>query len=289
MKKTQEEFTLRQFMVERYYEYHHYINISPPDIDFHQHPFYEIFVFLSGNASYVIEGRTYKLRPGDILLTSNEDIHRPEVYTGKPYERFVIWLSSDFFDYIKDFGDDLSACFTDASSKDYRLIRPSEHRFTKMKRLIDQLDRLREDSNMGSKALTHARIIEFLVQISRAYYDTADMVVSISEDISEDNRINQIVTYINEHLSEELSLDQIADAFYLSKFYLSKRFKQYTGLSIYQYIMKKRLTVARNMLSEGVPVIEACNQCGFGDYSNFLKAFKREFTCTPTSYMKQMQ
>lgn len=142
---------------------------------------------------------------------------------------------------------------------------------------------------MGSKALTHARIIEFLVQISRAYYDTADMVVSISEDISEDNRINQIVTYINEHLSEELSLDQIADAFYLSKFYLSKRFKQYTGLSIYQYIMKKRLTVARNMLSEGVPVIEACNQCGFGDYSNFLKAFKREFTCTPTSYMKQMQ
>lgn len=286
MKKIQEEFTLRQFMVERYYEYHHYINTTPPSVDFHQHPFYEIFVLLSGNVNYIIEGRTYKLRPGDILLTSNQDIHKPEIFSGKPYERFVIWLSDDFFDYISDFGDDLSACFADASSKDYRLIRPNEHRFTKMKRLIDQLDHLRAVPNLGNKALTHAKIIEFLVQLSRAYYDTS---VSVNDDISEDDMINQIVVFINEHLSEDLSLDQIADAFYLSKFYLSKRFKQYTGLSIYQYIMKKRLTVARNMLAEGVPVIEACNRCGFGDYSNFLKAFKREFTCTPTSYVKQLQ
>ncbi len=286
MPQFKEEFTLRQFMVEKHYEYHHYVNTTPPEVDFHQHPFYEIFVLLSGNVNYIIEGRTYKLRPGDILLTSNEDIHKPEIFSGKPYERFVIWLSDDFFDYISGFGDDLSQCFADASRKDYRLIRPNEHRVTKMKRLIDQLDHLRAVPNLGNKALAHAKIIEFLVQLSRAYYETSD---SIIDDIGEDNKINHIVSYINEHLSEELSLDQIAEHFYVSKFYLSKRFKQYTGLSIYQYIMKKRLTVARNMLADGVPVIDACNRCGFSDYSNFLKAFKREFTCTPTSYVKQLQ
>ena len=289
MKKLQEEFTMRQFMVERYYEYHHYINATPPDVGFHQHPFYELFVFLSGRANYIIEGRTYKLRPGDILLTSNEDIHSPEIFPGKPYERFVIWLSPDFFEYIKDFGEDLSACFSDASRKGYRLIRPNERRFTKMKNLIDYLDQLRAVPNIGNKAMTHAKIIEFLVQISRAYYEDANSADSITNDISEDNKINLIISYIVDHLAEELTLDKIAGEFYISKFYLSKRFKQYTGLSIYQYIMKKRLVVARKLLAEGVPVTEAYINCGFSDYSNFLKAFKREFSCTPTNYVKQLQ
>ena len=280
-----EEFTLRQFMVERYCEYHHYINTVPPSIDFHQHPFYEIFVFLSGNANYIIEGKTYRLRPGDILLTSNQDIHRPEIFSGKPYERFVIWLSADFFDNIMDYGEELSRCFIDAANKDYRLIRPNESRLTKLKKLINELDSLKDSRSFASNALAYARIIEFLVQLSRAYYDTPYSVV---DDVTEDDKINQIIAYIGDNLTENLSLDHLSGRFYLSKFYLSKRFKQYTGLSIYQYILKKRLTAARNMLSEKVPVLDACDRCGFTDYSNFLKAFKREFGCTPTKYVKQL-
>lgn len=286
LKMPKEEFTLRQFMVERYCEYHHYINNLPPDVDFHQHPFYEIFVFLSGNANYIIEGKTYKLRPGDILLTSEQDIHRPEIFSGKPYERFVIWLSLDFFDHIKDFGEDLSACFTDAANKDYRLIRPNEHRLTKLKKIINQLDHLKNNDTFGNKAMAYAHIIEFLVQMSQAYFDTPDSVVN---DVTEDDKINQIIAYIIENIAEDLSLDHLSKNFYISKFYLSKRFKQYTGLSLYQYILKKRLTIARNMLSQGVPVIESCHRCGFSDYSNFLKVFKREFGCTPTNYVKQLQ
>lgn len=280
-----EEFTLRQFMVERYCEYHHYVNHIPPDIDFHQHPFYEIFVFLSGNANYIIEGKTYKLRPGDILLTSNQDIHKPEIFTGKPYERFVIWLSHDFFEHISDFGEDLSTCFADAANKNYRLIRPNEHRLTKLTKIIHQLDALKHSNRFGSRAMAYANIIEFLVQMSQAYFDTPDSIVN---DVTENDKVNQIISYIAENLTEDLSLDHLAGKFFISKFYLSKRFKQYTGLSIYQYIMKKRLTAARNMLGQGISVMEACNRCGFSDYSNFLKAFKREFGCTPTSYVKQL-
>lgn len=285
MKTPKEMFTSRQFMVERYCEYYHYTDPNPPDIDFHQHPFYEIFVFLSGTANYIIEGKTYKLRPGDILLTSSQDIHKPEIFSGKPYERFVVWLSLDFFEHIKDFGEDLSTCFTDAAGKDYRLIRPNEHRLAKLMKIINRLDRLKNSDTFGNKALGYAYIIEFLVQMSQAYFDTPD---SVLEDITEDDKINQIIAYIIEHIAEELSLDQLSKDFYISKFYLSKRFKQYTGLSLYQYILKKRLSVARNILGQGVSVMDACQQCGFSDYSNFLKAFKREFGCTPTEYVKKL-
>ena len=92
-----EEFNPSQIMKEKYFEFHHTYTEEPLTVEFHQHPFYEIFFFLSGNVNYIIEGRTYNLRPGDILLTGSLDIHRPDIHPGKPYERIVIWLADDLF------------------------------------------------------------------------------------------------------------------------------------------------------------------------------------------------
>ena len=87
-------FTLRQTMERPDFECYHYLDPVPPAVDFHEHEFYEVFFFLSGDVNYIIEGRTYQLRPGDILLTDNRDIHKPDIRPGKPYERFVIWPCS---------------------------------------------------------------------------------------------------------------------------------------------------------------------------------------------------
>lgn len=279
-----ETFNPSQVMTERYFEFHHTYNETPPSIEFHQHPFYEIYFFLGGNVNYIIEGKNYKLRPGDILLTSNLDIHRPVIRPGKPYERMVIWLVDDFFDHLKDFyGEDLTSCFTDAARKDYRLIRPDEKNILHLKQLGAQISRAKHSSETGSAALASAYLTEFLVYMSRAYYDAP---ASIKHDITENEKVNQVVQYINDNLADDFSLDSLSARFYISKYYLCRQFKQFTGLSIYQYIMKKRLIVSRNLLRNGRSVTDACMQCGFGDYSNFLKAFKREFGTNPSSYRK---
>lgn len=280
---SKEKFNPSQIMTERYYEFHHSYNETPPVVEFHQHPFYEIFFFLSGNVNYIIEGRSYKLRPGDILLTSSSDIHRPDIRPGRPYERIVIWLADDFFERLQDFYDeDFTACFTDAALKDYRLIRPDSQNIAHLKQLCEEMSRARDSHEMGKRALTSAYLTEFLVYVSRAYYDSPD---SVKKDVTENEKVNQLITYINENLAEELSLDQLAARFYISKYYLSRQFKQFTGLSLYQYIIKKRLISARNMLRAGSPVMDACLCCGFSDYSNFLKAFKREFGQNPSKYI----
>lgn len=282
-----EEFDPRQTMTERYYEFHHIYNDTPPTVEFHQHPFYEIFFFISGNVNYIIEGRSYKLRSGDILLTSNADIHRPEVLPGKPYERIVIWLADDFFEHLRRFsGEDFTACFTDAALKDYRLIRPDDSSLIRLRQLCEQMSETKYSTELGASALTQAYLIEFLVRVCRAYYDTPE---SVKKDITEDKKINQVLGYINDNLSDTLTLDSLAGQFYISKFYLSRKFKQFTGLSIYQYIMKKRLITARNMLRVGTPVTTSYLQCGFNDYSNFLKAFKREFGRNPSDYCKNTE
>lgn len=280
-----EEFTQRQIMAERFYEYHHYRNDSSIFIDFHQHAFYEIYMFISGNVNYIIEGRTYKLHPGDVLLTNNSDIHRPEILPSKePYERIVIWLNSSFFSRLLDIGEDLTACFQDASNRNYRLFRPNESQLLKIRDTLRVIEQERAVNRLGSRVMAYASIMEILVLISRAYYEISD---SAAHGVTENQQINEIVSYINSHYSEDLSLETLSGMFYLSKYYLSHKFKEFTGLSLYQFIMKKRLTIARNMLMRGKTVTETYTECGFNDYSNFLKAFKREFGEKPSEFVKK--
>ena len=161
-----EEFTPSQFMSERYFEFHHTYNETPPEVEFHQHPFYEIFFFLSGNVNYIIEGKNYNLRPGDVLLTGSSDIHRPDIRPGKPYERIV----------------------TDTQN------------ILHLKQLCAQISKAKHNHDFGSYALVSAYLTEFLVLISRAYYDAPD---SIKYDITENKKINQILLYINENRTSQ--------------------------------------------------------------------------------------
>lgn len=276
-------WTDRQYMLDyNTFEFHHYLDEVPPKVEFHQHPFYELFFFLSGNVTYTIEGKTYRLRPGDLLLTNSHDVHRPEILPGKPYERVVIWISEDFLEGLLPVqGKDLSACFLDAATRNYRLVRPGENQIIRLKKLCDRISRAREEERLGSLTLQYAYLLEFLVETGRCYFENTDLPMA---DISENGKINDVIAYLNAHITEEICLDALERQFYLSKFYLSRQFRRYTGISIYQYVIKKRLTIARDLLRSGDTVTQAYTKCGFGDYSNFLKAFKREFGCSPKEY-----
>ncbi len=263
------------------YEIHHYIDEAPPHVEFHQHPFYELFYFMNGNVQYTIEGKTYHLRPGDILLTNSLDIHRPEILPGKPYERIVIWLAEDLFKWLKYGEDDLSRVFHDAAFRDYRLLRPGKARSEQLQNLCEKCIDAICSSQLGKYTLGTARLMELLVRICRYYYEDATLV---PEDVMENAKINALLRYINENITEKLTLDLLAHRFYISKYYLSRQFKRYTGMGIYQYIMKKRLTISRDLMLAGSSVTQACMDCGFNDYSNYLKAFKREFGCNPGVY-----
>lgn len=283
----EDKFTLKQTMTNPNFEFYHYRDTVPPKIELHQHPFYEIFFLISGDVEYVIEGKTYHLRPGDILLTNNKDIHKPNIAEGKVYERYVLWISDDFFNHINMCGEDLSSCFIDASGKDYRLIRPDNDSLIRLKYIAENIMRAKHSTEFGSYALTAAYIMEFLVKLSRCYFnviDNSSTLNKIKNDVTENSLVNNTLLYINGNITSDLNLDDIAAKMYVSKFYLSRLFKQFTGLSIYQYIIKKRLTISRNLIKEGMPVTDAYINCGFNDYSNYHKAFKREFDKNPSDF-----
>ena len=90
-----------------------------------------------------------------------------------------------------------------------------------------------------------------------------------------------ILEYLNTHLTEDVSIDALADTFYLSKYYMMRMFRAETGFTIHGYLTDKRLRVARDLIAQGMRTTDACFQCGYHDYSAFSRAYKKRFQVSP--------
>jgi len=106
---------------------------------------------------------------------------------------------------------------------------------------------------------------------------------------AQDSTVYNVLGYINEHYNENLTLDDLANRFFISKYHLSREFQRLVGSSVHRYIVQKRLVMAKQMLSNGKPSSEVYQSCGFGDYSNFYRAFKAEYQISPKEYVLRLK
>lgn len=284
MDQAKRQFSPRQVMNSGDFEFFHNTDTRPIDVEYHSHDFYEIYFFLSGKVSYVIEGKTYHLRSGDILLTNNRELHKPLVGDGRTYDRFVVWIQPAYLRSLSEKGADLSLCFEASSKRHYNLLRPNSETLQSVRRLLDKLEDVSDQEIFGKSILCKAYLMELLVSINMAFFRADN---EAEPDIEYNVKISEMLRYINENLTGDLSLDTLSQKFYVSKFHLSRQFKQYVGLTLHQYIMKKRLIAAKLLLLDGASVSAAYAGSGFGDFSNFLKVFKQEFGTSPKKFTEQ--
>lgn len=253
------------------------------EFEFHYHDFNKIIIFLSGNVTYFVEGKAYDLKPWDILLINNHDIHKPVIDPGTAYERVVIWLQPDFIREQKDRSCDLSRCFTTATEKRFNLIRLNHRLQSDMQTILQQLESSLTSTEFGHEALSQAYFLQFMVYLNRIF------LPEISQpDFSAsryDRQIADILTYISLHLGEDLSNETLSRQFYVSKYYLMHKFKEHTGYTLHAYVQQKRLLHAKDLIQEGTPVLKASSLCGFSDYSTFLRAFRKFYGFSPKAFL----
>lgn len=256
------------------------------DFPFHYHDFHKIIIFLSGNVTYFIEGKAYRLKPWDILLVSHFDIHRAVVDPSVPYERIVLWIRPDYMLSQNDEECNLSACFQKANQRSFNLIRLDSALQERMRTILTDFEESCAEEEFGSALLSRALFAQFMVYVNRIFLDK--LYIKDKTTLKYDSQIETLLRYINSHLDRELSVEAISERFFISKYHLMRKFKEETGYTLHSYIVHKRLMRASLLISQGVPVMKAAEQSGFRDYTTFSRAYKKLYHTSPTQHRSGM-
>ena len=244
------------------------------DFSYHYHDFHKIIVFISGKVTYHIEGKAYHQKPRDILLVSQGAIHKPEIDPSVPYERYIFWIRDDLS------CQELNTCFQKANDRSFNLVRADSALQERLKDLLPEIEQTLQNKHFGDTVLRNALFTQFMIYINRIFLRTSSS--PDKKTYSSDTQVEQLLKYINRNLSENLSIDQLANRFFFSKYHMMRKFKNETGYTIHNYITSKRLLMARSLISQGMPVMKAAQASGFHDYTTFVRAYKKQFGKAPS-------
>lgn len=247
------------------------------EVGYHYHEFDKIVVFISGKATYIIEGKSYFLKPWDILLVGHDQIHSTVIDGSALYERIVIYLSPDF---IKKEG--VAECFERASDSSFSLIRADASVRLSIMKHVNTVEEAQGSSAFGADIMAKAGVLQLMVELNRAFSpEKAEKSVFKSNP-----KIEEILHYIKNNLKKDLSCESLSSCFFVSRSWLMHTFKTETGYTLHNYITQKRLMCAAELIKKGCPVQVSAEESGFSDYSAFLKAFKKTFGTSPRNFIK---
>ena len=242
--------------------------------EYHYHEFCKLVLLISGSGNYWVEGQRYALQPGDLVLVGSGCIHKPDFSPDSPYERIILYISPDFLHRSSGGGCDLTECF---QGRPGHVLRTEK--WPKLHRLAQELERELAGDSYGSRILGSGLLLRLLVEVARELRGNAHRPKPSAVN---DSRVQQMMAYIDSHLTEELSAELLAEKFYWSKYHMMRRFRAETGDSLGQYITQKRLILARELIAQGYSATDSCFRAGFGSYSAFTRVYGRFFGTTPT-------
>ena len=278
--------TLQGYLLEDFRLFH-LKDLTSRTYSFHHHDFLKIMILLSGNVTYVVEGRSYPLAPWDMVLVDRGQVHRPVVDTAHPYERILLYLSPTFLETYSTKEAPLTRCFETAQYHHSQVLRLSQETLAPFKVLLQKLEtntNFRND-DFAAPLLAKALCLEFLIELNRI---TLSPKAGFLTESTLDYRISGLLAYINSHLEEPMDVASLSALSGLSSYHMMRLFKQETGYTVGNYITEKRLIKARDLMSQGTCATQACYLCGFQNYSSFLRAYKKRYPGRPKDILNSV-
>lgn len=244
--------------------------------EFHCHDNWEIYIYLDGDVTYYVEDKVYNMSLGDVIVIPPGKMHQSVVNNceGKTYERIVLNLNPSYINKLTENDETLKTRYKSFIHQYNFLLNYGDDDFLFIKGLAMQIIQKGQED-----AFKLTMLNSFIYSLGSKFEHP-----SYNRNAHEDKLISAVIQYINQHYVEQLSLDKICDEFFVSKFYLNRRFKEYTKLTIYDYILSKRIALARRLIRSGVTANETAEKCGFGDYSTFYRAFISKTNQTPKEF-----
>lgn len=264
------------------YRLFHSTDRRDADFETHSHDFHKIVLCLKGHVTYIVEGVTYFLRPWDVLIIPQHQIHRSILHSTETYERMVLWIQDVF---LQRFGEEaLADVFRWPYRQQYGLFRvDAAHREGLLKHL-QEVERSWHAAFAGHALWADTHLLQFLLALGQQLEKGAKTDESA---IRTDPQMQKVLAFVNDHLSDDLSIQTLAGAFFLSPSRLMHRFREHAGCTVHQYVLQKRLMLAAALIEQGESVTHSAQQAGFADYSAFLRAFRKQYGCLPSAMRKR--
>ena len=260
---------------------HHARDKSPcPDGNkMHVHVYvHEIYYFISGKGSYFVEGIEYDLTPGCIMVMKAGETHRRVISPDAVYERISAHIAPEVLEKLEQ-GEKLSQLFTDKALGKNNQYLPKAFNEELVRSCLMSISKYGRSGGNWQKwqhrMLIQSYIHPVLYEIYRCSGQQENRFIHNTDTVS------RVVEYINNHLTDDLNIDMLAGMFFISKSYLSNRFKHITGSTIWEYIIIKRLLLARELIRNGTAATDVAAYCGWKDYSAFFRRYKERFGVSP--------
>ena len=250
---------------------------------YHWHNGYEIYLFLEGNIKHSVEQHCVYPKRGCLCAIRPAELHRSEVLDNSPYERISIEIRGQYLDELTRSSPDLKSCFINRPlgiNCHVQLCEKDIDTFTELShRLMDSL----KSTEDGQDALTKAVLLELLI-LTNSCFRNPDHIRSGSAIPAP---VLETMQYVNDHLTDNLTLQTVGHAIHYDPGYVSRKFHDITGLPVSKYITYKRILNARKLLLEGTEPKIAAAKSGFHDYSVFYRSFVRLVGQSPSAFLSE--
>lgn len=279
-------FNTRQYMVSSDFEVFYYSDRNFDTLPPHAHDYYECYLFIEGDITMEIfsgkdKSEKVKMYPGDLMIMPPGIKHHAIMDDpSKSYQRLVFWISRDCCNSLLKESVDYMYLMQKAEAFHQYIyhLAPAQFHLVESKffRLLEEIS----SERYGSAAARHLCLCDLILTINRTIYDEEHKTGG-SDELS---LFQNILSYVESNLHEPLSLDDISGKFFVNKYYVAHLFKDTLGISLHQYIIKKRLDACRSAIVGGEGISAAYEKFGFRDYSSFFKAFRKEYGMSPREY-----
>lgn len=256
-----------------------------PIYGLHCHDFYEFYVHYRGGEYYFANDDVISMYPNQLIVMP--PFHMHGLFGEQAlidYERAYLYVSPSTLATLGGQQFDLARIFAAKIDQGQWHIQMTDEDAKSFKSLVIQMEETLSGTSVAEKFANHARLISCMEILVRTMQTSREIV---APPMVQHDAILEVVHYINEHFTAPIRLEELARHFGVSVSYLSHGFAKYTGRSVYSYVLYRRVQMAKEMIYSEVPLNDIAYQCGFNDYSSFMRSFGKIVGMSPYAYRKQ--